>query len=58
MIRAAVDPRLRQAIDANVGWYDDLFALHGVGAILDDGAWSALGLLRHSTPTSSSWNRP
>ena len=43
MIRAAVDPRLRQAIDANVGWYDDLFALHGVGAILDDGVWSALG---------------
>ena len=43
MIRAAVDPRLRQAIDANVGWYDDLFALHGVGAILDGGVWSALG---------------
>jgi hypothetical protein len=37
-----MDPRLRSAIDASVGWYDDLCALHGVGSILVDGIWSAL----------------
>jgi hypothetical protein len=38
-----MDPRLRSAVDASVGWYDDLCALHGVGSILVDGLWSALG---------------
>lgn len=37
-----MDPRLRAAVDANVGWYEDLCALHGVGSILVDGLWSAL----------------
>jgi hypothetical protein len=38
-----MDPRLRSAVDASVGWYEDLFALHGVGSMLVDGLWSALG---------------
>jgi hypothetical protein len=38
-----MDQRLRSAVDASVGWYDDLFALHGVGSMLVDGLWSALG---------------
>lgn len=37
-----MDPRLRSAVDASVGWYDDLCALHGVGSVLTDGLWSAL----------------
>ena len=37
-----MDPRLRGAVDASVGWYEDLCALHGVGSILVDGLWSAL----------------
>lgn len=37
-----MDSRLRSAVDASVGWYEDLCALHGVGAILVDGVWSAL----------------
>jgi hypothetical protein len=37
-----MDPRLRSAVDASVGWYDDICALHGVGSILVDGIWSAL----------------
>jgi hypothetical protein len=37
-----MDPWLRRAVDANVGWYDDICALHGVGSILTDGLWSAL----------------
>lgn len=37
-----MDPRLRGAVDASVGWYDDLCALHGVGSMLVDGLWSAL----------------
>lgn len=35
------DPRLRAAVDANLGWYGDLCALHGVAASLDDGVWWA-----------------
>ena len=27
-----MDPRLRRAVDANVGWYEDIFALHGIAA--------------------------
>ena len=38
-----MDPRLRTAVDASVGWYEDLFALHGVASTLRDGLWSALG---------------
>lgn len=37
-----MDARLRSAVDASVGWYDDLCALHGVGSVLVDGLWSAL----------------
>jgi hypothetical protein len=37
-----MDPRLRSAVDASVGWYEDLCALHGVGSTLDDGLWSSL----------------
>jgi hypothetical protein len=37
-----MDSRLRSAVDASVGWYEDLCALHGVGTMLDDGVWSAL----------------
>jgi hypothetical protein len=35
------DSRLRAAVDANLGWYGDLCALHGVAASLDDGLWWA-----------------
>ena len=37
-----MDQRLRSAVDASIGWYDDICALHGVGSILDVGVWSAL----------------
>jgi len=37
-----MDSRLRSAVDANVGWYEDICALHGVGSMLADGIWSAL----------------
>lgn len=37
-----MDHRLRCAIDASIGWYDDLCALHRVGSTLADGVWSAL----------------
>jgi hypothetical protein len=36
-----MDPRLRSAVDASVGWYEDICALHGVGSIIADGLWSA-----------------
>jgi hypothetical protein len=38
-----MDPRLRLAVDANVGWYEDIFALHGIGSRLEDGLWMSLG---------------
>jgi hypothetical protein len=38
-----VDPRLRAAIGASLGWYDDVFALHGIPTRLEHGLWSALG---------------
>jgi hypothetical protein len=41
--RGRMDPRLRTAVDANVGWYGDLFLLHGVPAVMHDGLWSAVG---------------
>jgi hypothetical protein len=37
-----MDPRLRAAVDASVGWYGDICALHGVGATMADGLWSTL----------------
>jgi hypothetical protein len=37
-----MNPRLRSAVDASVGWYEDICTLHGVGSILVDGLWSAL----------------
>jgi hypothetical protein len=41
--RPGVDPRLRRAVDANVGWYEDLCALHAVPTTLDRGVWRSLG---------------
>jgi hypothetical protein len=38
-----VDPRLRAAIGASLGWYDDVFALHRIPTRLEHGLWSALG---------------
>jgi hypothetical protein len=38
-----VERRLRIAVDASVGWYEDLFALHGVPSTMRDGLWSGLG---------------
>lgn len=38
-----MDPRLRAAVDASVRWYDDVFALHGVAVVVQDGLWTALG---------------
>jgi len=35
--------RLRSAVDASIGWYEDLFTLHGVGSILAGGLFSASG---------------
>ncbi len=41
--RAVVGPRLRAAVDASIGWYEDLCALHGTASVLRDGIWSAVG---------------
>ena len=38
-----MDPRLRTAVDASVRWYDDVFALHGVPAAVQDRVWTSLG---------------
>ena len=38
-----MDPRLRAAVDASVRWYDDVFAVHGIPAVVEDGVWSARG---------------
>jgi hypothetical protein len=38
-----MDPRLRAAIDASTGWYEDICALHGIASVLRDGLWSAVG---------------
>lgn len=35
----AVDRRLRAAIDASIGWYEDLCAAHGIGSAIDAGLW-------------------
>jgi len=36
-----MDPRLRRAVDASIGWYEDIIALHGIGSMLQDGLWSS-----------------
>jgi hypothetical protein len=38
-----MDIRLRSAVDASIGWYEDLFTLHGVGSVLAEGVFSASG---------------
>lgn len=38
-----MDARLRAAVDASVGWYEDVCALHGTASVLRDGLWSAVG---------------
>ena len=38
-----IDPRLRRAVDASIGWYEDITALHGVPTRLSDGVWSSVG---------------
>jgi hypothetical protein len=38
-----MDPRLRAAVDESVCWYDDLFALHGIGCGITDGLWVGHG---------------
>lgn len=42
MTRGRVEASLRQAIDASVGWYEDLCALHGIGSMIEGGLWSSL----------------
>jgi hypothetical protein len=37
------DPRLRRALDASVGWYEDLCALHGIATTITDGIWRSTG---------------
>ena len=39
---ATLDPRLRAAIDASVGWYEDLCSLHGVASSISRGLWKAV----------------
>jgi hypothetical protein len=36
-----VDDRLRSAVDANVGWHEDICALHGIESELVDGLWQS-----------------
>jgi hypothetical protein len=38
-----MDPRLRAAVDASTGWYEDICAVHGIASVLRDGLWSAVG---------------
>jgi hypothetical protein len=37
-----MDPRLCLAVDASLGWYEDLCAVHGVRTAVADGIWFAL----------------
>lgn len=41
-MESVIDPRLRAAVDASLGWYEDLCTLHGIGSSLEDGLWSSL----------------
>lgn len=36
-----MDPRLRAVVDASVGWYDDVFAAHGIPVARDEDLWWA-----------------
>ncbi len=36
-----MDPRLRSAVDASIGWYEDMCALHGVPTRMSVGLWTA-----------------
>ncbi len=38
-----MDARLRTAVDASLGWYEDLCGVHGTASELRDGLWSAVG---------------
>ena len=40
---ATVEPRLRAALDASIGWYEDLTALHGVASRIENGLWISVG---------------
>jgi hypothetical protein len=40
---SGLDPRLRRAVDASVGWYEDLCALHGIDTRIEDGIWRSGG---------------
>lgn len=37
-----MDQRLRCAVDASIGWYEDILASHGIGSVLESGLWSSL----------------
>lgn len=37
-----MDARVRCAVDASIGWYEDVCATHGIGSLLVDGLWSSL----------------
>lgn len=37
------DQRLRAAIGASLGWYEEVFAVHGIPTRCEDGLWRALG---------------
>ena len=39
----ALDARLRTALDASIGWYEDLTALHGIASRIEHGLWMSLG---------------
>jgi hypothetical protein len=41
--RPSTPPALRAAVDASVGWYEDICALHDTATVLRDGLWSAVG---------------
>lgn len=36
-----MDARLRCSVDASIGWYETIFALHGIGSELEDGLWAS-----------------
>jgi hypothetical protein len=40
---SGLDPRLRLALDASIGWYEDIVALHGIGSEIADGIWRSVG---------------
>jgi hypothetical protein len=37
-----MDPLLRAALDASIGWYEDLCSLHGVATTMHHGLWSSV----------------